>query len=109
MTASLDEVLAGVAREHREDYSEHCCFWHDGCTCGWGEGGGESNETYAAHLAAEQSRAVADWLRSEDVREVAARADAVARRGVTARVNDTDRGGAAAALDAVAGLCGGEG
>lgn len=112
MSATLAEVLAGVLLAHSWVSEDRRCM------CRWRPDDHIAQfpdpprrplyEQYSAHLAAEQSRAVAVWLRSEDVREVAARADARSRRGVTAKVNDTDREGAAAALDAVAGLCGGE-
>lgn len=104
MTASLAEVLAGVAREHRLTVGR--------CTCDWTlPRNAPMLPTHEAHLAAEQSRAVAEWLRSPEVRGVAAAAVHADECGcedwspgdVDDPVYDQY---AAAALDAVAGLCG---
>lgn len=60
------EALAKVVTEHREDFSEHCCWWHDGCGCGWKDSGDEdsSNAAYAGHLiqAVLDSSAMRDLL-----------------------------------------------
>lgn len=112
MTATLDEVLAGVAREHRVNYHHRnvggetaAALRYTSCEgCDW-LGGWHDESGWEAHLAAEQSRAVAEWLRSPEVQEVAVMqiAEWLSDYGAT----EAHRDAAAGALDAVAGLCGG--
>jgi hypothetical protein len=96
MTVTLAEVLAGVAREHHwrwwthgdvrtyEVLHCHACDWTIRQKASMSDD--DCYDAFADHLATEQSRAAAEWLRSDEVEVEMAKA----------------------ILDAVAGLCGGE-
>lgn len=63
------EALAEVLAQHREDFSDHCCHWHDGCDCGWTDepDGDSTHVAYVGHLAA-------TLLRSPAMRDLLAEA-----------------------------------
>lgn len=100
----------GVLDLHRIE-RERRCYPEYECSCGWtgsaGDNGGPDDgqhDTQAgadAHLSAALQAEVVRWLGDEGTRGVVARETARHRRGVTAKVNDNDRNGAAAALAAL--------
>lgn len=120
MTATLGEVLARVAREHAGHLGAGGIpsYWHGDCLaadCDWARYGlgmiADAIDAHARHVAAEQSRAVAEWLRIPEVVEVVGDAIVDNFHGPddlhsTWWLNKPEV--ATAALDAVAGLCGGE-
>lgn len=60
---ALAEVIAG----HREDYSEHCCYCHNGCGCGWDLKDDSANSAgYGQHAA--DAILASDWLAQRDRR-----------------------------------------
>ena len=70
------------------------------CACG------HQSHIWAAwrdHQAAEVAKAVREWAQEDAQVEVAARCEVMVRRGVTGRVNDTDRSAARQSLAAVLG------
>lgn len=78
------EALAKLVTEHREDFSEHCCLWHDGCDCGWKDSGDEdsSNAAYAGHLVQTllDSPAMRDLLAEERAKALREAADEMVGR-----------------------------